>query len=128
MVPKFQVATACLSCSPPDLNSSKFTPLLWSPLNYLTFQIKFQHSPISKSQFRRLCYQALTTYHPNIFTLILSLSEGRAGIAWEPSNFYCSFSLPSRNKVSVSSPQHFLFVSTILLSFLTLSLSSASKG
>jgi hypothetical protein len=24
MVPKFQVATACFSCSPPDLNSSKF--------------------------------------------------------------------------------------------------------
>jgi hypothetical protein len=35
MVPKFQVATACFSCSPLDLNSSKFTPLLWMLLNYL---------------------------------------------------------------------------------------------
>jgi hypothetical protein len=26
MVPKFQVATACLSCKPPDLNSSKLPP------------------------------------------------------------------------------------------------------
>jgi hypothetical protein len=35
MVPKFHVATACFSCSPPDLNSSKWTPLLWRPLNCL---------------------------------------------------------------------------------------------
>jgi hypothetical protein len=27
-----------------------------------------------------------TIYHPNVFTLIVSVSEGRAGIAWEPSN------------------------------------------
>jgi hypothetical protein len=39
MVPKFQVATACFSCSPHVLNSSKFTPILWRPLNYFTFQI-----------------------------------------------------------------------------------------
>jgi hypothetical protein len=30
--------------------------------------------------------QASTTHHPNVFTPILSLSEGRAGIAWVPSN------------------------------------------
>jgi hypothetical protein len=30
--------------------------------------------------------QAFTTHHPNVFTPILSLSEGRAGIAWVPSN------------------------------------------
>jgi hypothetical protein len=37
---------------------------------------------MSKSKFRRLCFQARTTYHPNVFTLILSLSEGWSGIAW----------------------------------------------
>jgi hypothetical protein len=30
--------------------------------------------------------QAFTTHHPNVCTPILSLSEGRAGIAWVPSN------------------------------------------
>jgi hypothetical protein len=30
--------------------------------------------------------QAFTTHHPNVITPILPLSEGRAGIAWVPSN------------------------------------------
>jgi hypothetical protein len=35
------------------------------------------------TKFCRLC---LKTHHPNVFTPILPLSEGRAGIAWVPSN------------------------------------------
>jgi hypothetical protein len=31
-------------------------------------------------------YQYFTTHHPNVFIPILPLSEGRAGIAWVPSN------------------------------------------
>jgi hypothetical protein len=30
--------------------------------------------------------QAFTAYHPKIFTVIISLSEGRPGIAWDSSN------------------------------------------
>jgi hypothetical protein len=47
-----------------------------------------------------------TTYHPNVFTLILSLSDGRAGTAWEPSNYMMLFlppPPPPRNKVSLTS-------------------------
>jgi hypothetical protein len=77
----------------------------------------------SKSKFRRLCYQALTTYHPNVSTLILSLSEGRAGIAWEPSNYKMLSPPPEIKCLSLPPPppQHFLFASTLLLSFRTLS-------
>jgi hypothetical protein len=101
MVPNFQVSTACVSCNPPDLDSSKFTPLLWRPLNYLLnlpnynfdiHQLANQNSAVSV--INRLCYQALTTYHPNVFTRILSLSEGRASIAWETYNYMILFHPP----------------------------------
>jgi hypothetical protein len=36
--------------------------------------------------------QDFTTHHPNIFTPILPLSEGRAGIAWVPSKKMLFFS------------------------------------
>jgi hypothetical protein len=52
-------------------------------------------------------YQTLTTYHPNAFNLILSLPEGQAGIAWEPSN--CKMlSPPPKKKIKCLSllPQH----------------------
>jgi hypothetical protein len=70
--------------------------------------------------------QAFTTHHPNVFTPILPLSEGQAGIAWVPSNKMLFF--PSDIKRLSLSPRCFLFSSTLILSFLTLSLSSASKG
>jgi hypothetical protein len=54
-----------------------------------------QNSTVSVSRF--------STHHPNVFTPILSISEGRAGIAWVPS------------------PRCFVFTSTLILSFLTLS-------
>jgi hypothetical protein len=38
MVPKFQVAIASFSCSPPDINSSKLKPLAVKA-NELSFQI-----------------------------------------------------------------------------------------
>jgi hypothetical protein len=49
--------------------------------------------------------QALTTHHPNVFTLILPLSEGRAGIAWVPSNKMLFF--PLRHKAPLAFPQIF---------------------
>jgi hypothetical protein len=38
-----------------------------------------------KTKFRLLS-QAFITHHPNVFTVILPLQEGRAGIVWVPSN------------------------------------------
>jgi hypothetical protein len=48
--------------------------------------------------------QAFTTHHPNVFTPILLLSEGRAGIAWVPSN------TPSDIKRLSLSPDVFSFL------------------
>jgi hypothetical protein len=72
-------------------------------------------------------FQTFTTYHPSVFTLTPFLSEGRAGIAWEPSKSMILF-LPSTNKVSFISYPYFPFASTRLLPFLTLSLSVGFKG
>jgi hypothetical protein len=58
---------------------------------------------------------SLTTHHPNVFTAILPLSEGRAGIAWVPSNKMLFF--PLRYKAPLAFPQMF-----------SLSSSSASNG
>jgi hypothetical protein len=39
MVPKFQVATACFSCSPPDLNLSKLSSLAGKATKFFFFKI-----------------------------------------------------------------------------------------
>jgi hypothetical protein len=49
--------------------------------------------------------QAFTTHHPYAFTPILSSSEGRAGIAWVPSNKMLFF--PLRYKAPLAFPQMF---------------------
>jgi hypothetical protein len=72
--------------------------------------------------------QAFTTHLPNVFTPILSLSEGRAGIAWVPSNKM--FFFPLRHKAPLAFPQMFslfFYSYTILSDSLSLSF-SASKG
>jgi hypothetical protein len=67
--------------------------------------------------------QAFTTHHPNVFTPILPLSEGRAGIAWVPSKKMLFF--PIRYKAPLAFLQMFslFFYSYTILSD---SLSSAS--
>jgi hypothetical protein len=91
---KFQVATVCFSCSPPYINSSKWSPCCKA--TKLLFKL-FQHfSNDSWKQNSDVSIQSFTTHHPNVFTLIPSLSERRAGIAWVP---YMMFFLPARYKV-----------------------------
>jgi hypothetical protein len=63
--------------------------------------------------------KALIAHHHKAFTLILSISEGQAGIAWEPYDIY-SFYSPHRYKASLACPQNFLFASSLLLSLQTL--------
>jgi hypothetical protein len=73
MVPKFPVATACFSCSPPDLDpsnshlTSRHATKLFVYPNYL---------PENKIS---------SMYHTNVFTFILHLPK-RKSKAWEPSN------------------------------------------
>jgi hypothetical protein len=87
----------------------------------VNFQIKSTLSNESCNNILPSLSQAFTTHHPNVFTPILPLSEWRAGIAWVPSNKMLFFS-PSDNKRLSLSPRCFLFSSTFILSFLTLSL------
>jgi hypothetical protein len=60
--------------------------------------------------------QAFTTHHPNVFNPILPLSEGRAGIAWVPSNEMLFF--PLRYNAPLAFPQMFplFFYSYTILS------------
>jgi hypothetical protein len=81
----------------------------------VTFQIISTLSNESWNQILPSLSQAFTTHHPNVFTPILPLSEGRAGIAWEPSNKMLFF--PLRYKAAFAFPQMFslyFFSSTIL--------------
>jgi hypothetical protein len=68
------------------LHAMEATKLLNFPNYHLNIHNKIK-IPLSLSQ-------TFTTYQPNIFTLTLSLSEGRAGIAWEPSHNKMLFLLP----------------------------------
>jgi hypothetical protein len=94
IVPKFQVATVCLSRSPPDLNSSKIPPscrghqIIWfsnvSISPYINQTIKI---PLSLSQ-------AYIPGHSVIFMFVLSLSEHPAGDYRKSSNQVIHFSTP----------------------------------
>jgi hypothetical protein len=63
-----------------------------------------------------------TPYHHNVFTFTLFLPEGRAGIAWEPSNKIIFFLPPRKIKCLSLHLLDFLFESTLHLSFPYLSL------
>jgi hypothetical protein len=104
-------------CSPPDFKLTKITPCC----GCRRFVFKIINKTIRNSKFRRL--SEATPYHHNVFTFTLFLPEGRAGVAWEPSNKMMLFLPPRKIKCLVTSPLDFLFESTIYLSFPSLSLS-----
>jgi hypothetical protein len=96
-------------------------PLDVGSLNYLIF---FQiTSAISfENQIPRSLSQGCIAHSKNVFSLILSLSEGRAGIAWVTSNkmLFCP---PYTYKAPLaSSPPlpHIIFISDLVISVLTL--------
>jgi hypothetical protein len=117
MVPKFQVATACFSCSPPNFKLIKTIPCCGCHQincpNYRKCKLKIRNSGLLEA----------TSYHLKVFTFTLFWSEGRAGIAWEPSNKLMLFPPPPKLKCLSLLPLYFLFTSTLYLSFLSLSLS-----
>jgi hypothetical protein len=89
------------------------------------FQIISTLSNESWNQVQPSLSQASTTHHPNVFTPILSLSEGRAGIAWVPSNKILFFPLRYTSKAPLAFPQMFslyFYSYTILSDSLSLSL------
>jgi hypothetical protein len=71
----------------------------------VNFQIISTFSNESLNQIQPSLSQAFTTRHPNVFTPILTLSEGQAGIAWAPSNKMLFF--PLRYKAPLAFPQMF---------------------
>jgi hypothetical protein len=86
-----------------QLSLSKFIKI--TPCSRATELVNFQIiSTLSNESLNTILMslslsQAFTTHHPNVFTPILSLSEGRAGIAWVPSKKMIFFHLryPSLN-------------------------------
>jgi hypothetical protein len=95
MVPKFQVATACFSCSPSDFKLIKITPRCGCRRrncfpNYRQNNQKFK-IPLS------VCLKP-PPYYNNVFTITLFPPEGRAGVAWEPSNKMMLFLPPRKIK------------------------------
>jgi hypothetical protein len=79
---------------PSQLKLIKITRLLWRPPNYLSFQIIISTHINHNIKIPLYLSQASTSYYPNVFTLILSLSEGRTDKAWEPSNKIILFLAP----------------------------------
>jgi hypothetical protein len=67
--------------------------------------LKYSLPRRASTQLHGLCYQNFAYYHPDVFIFILSLSEGWAGIAWEPSTKNI---LPQKKNVRHFSPTIFL--------------------
>jgi hypothetical protein len=108
MLPNFQVATACLLCSPPDLNSSK-----WSHITVKITKTIFPNCSSTLIQKitiprRRPLTQTTAFNHSNVFSVPLLLPGGGKGEAWEFSNKTMPF-LPLRNKVTLTSAMTFHF-------------------
>jgi hypothetical protein len=77
----------------PILNSSKL-PTFVDAADLIVFQII--DKTIRNSKFR--CLSEATPYHHNVFTFTSFLPEGRAGVAWEPSNKMMLFLPPRKIK------------------------------
>jgi hypothetical protein len=99
-------------------------PLAVGPLNYLTLHIISTFSNNSWKQNSTVSVSSFYTHRPNVFTLILFSSGGRAGITWVPSNKMIFLS-PLRHKAPFASHQMFsiyFYFSHILPDSLSLSL------
>jgi hypothetical protein len=119
MVPKSEVATECFSCSLLDFSSSILSSIA-KKATKIIFP-NFRLTLIQESKFLAPPSQATAYNHPNVFTFILLLTEGRTSESWEPSNKRCSFSLLTKKCLSLF--QEFSHSSTLVLSsYLSVSL------
>jgi hypothetical protein len=78
----------------PVLNSSKLPTVVDAADLFSKLSIK--QSEIQNLEFR--CLSEATLYHHNVFTFTLFLPEGRADVAWEPSNKMMLFLPPRKIK------------------------------
>jgi hypothetical protein len=122
MVPQVPSCYFMLLMQPSRFKFNKITPLLWWPLNYFTFQIITPTHIGHKTKILLLLSHAPSTYHPNVFTPILSLSEGPLGTAYNPSSNKILF-LPPEIKYLSLLPVTFHSAPTLLLPFLPVSFS-----
>lgn len=83
----------------------KITLFLWKSLNCSTFQIIISTIINKDIKILKSLSQAFTAYNANVFTLIPTFSEGRAGNAREHSNNKMLF-LP-QNKLYLTPPPQF---------------------
>jgi hypothetical protein len=103
----------------PIFNSSNLPPFVYAADLFSKLSIK----TIKNSKFR--CVSEATLYYHNAFTFTLFVPEGRAGVAWEPSNKKMLY-LPPRKIVCLLL---YTLISSLNLLFIYPShLSSASKG
>jgi hypothetical protein len=82
---KFQVVTACLSCSPPNLNSSKFDSLLWRPIN--------QISELSICQLFKIPWPSFLWFTRQ-FSLFNFLGWGETESTWYPGHWWAHCTSP----------------------------------
>jgi hypothetical protein len=83
----------------------KITSLLWRLLNYFTLQIIVSACINKWIEIRPSLSQSLTTHHPKVLSVILCLSEGRAGICL---GFFWQYDAPSSPHPEKQSVSHFL--------------------
>jgi hypothetical protein len=91
------------------LNASKLPPIA-DAADLIVFRIIVK--TIRNSKFR--CLSEAIPYYRNVFTFTLFLPEGRAGVAWEPSNKMMLFFPPRKIKClllhPLISPLNLLFI------------------
>jgi hypothetical protein len=76
--PRLQVATACFSCSPPDLSLSKSIPML---LSRRQLSLQIMRFSIKETLKFRVCYVTILTSLSHILNSVLLLQEGQKGEA-----------------------------------------------
>jgi hypothetical protein len=105
----------------PVLNLSKLSPVVDASKLYV---FPNYCNVIKNSKFR--CKFEATSYHYNVFTFTLFLSEGRAGLVWEPSNkvMLSPLEIKCLSFLPPISSLHLLFINPSSLSPLPVELSS----
>jgi hypothetical protein len=124
--PSFKLLLHASHAALPILNSSELPPVV-DAADLIVFQII--DKTFKNSKFR--CLSEASPYQHNVFTFTLFLPEGRAGVAWKPSNKMLLFLLPRKIKClslhHLISSSNLLFISPSRLC-LSLSLGFGFKG
>jgi hypothetical protein len=125
MVPNFQFSTASFSFSLPDLNASKLPPCYGShKITYLS-KLSVASYITRKSKLRRICTRLLLLPNLTFSLSLFNYQKDERTLLGNLVTIRCSFSFI--NKMSFTFPRNFLFVPTLLITFLTLVSSSRCR-